>query len=167
MNIYLSVLEEAIRAIGFLNDTQFTWFGVASEALSPAVRQAITRETTQGFLRHELRHTLYSQFYTKGTPRPYAEEAGWVPDDVSFVATLAAANQSKDSVENGWTARGFRDGRIVVDRRGLSLEVPQKSAFRRSRIRWRRPSRFLCVPQARDRICRLDITWFLAMCRCL
>ncbi len=124
MSFYFSVLEEAVRAIGFLNDAQFTWFGVASDALSPAVRQAITPETTQGFLRHELQQTLYSQFYTKGTPRPYAQEAGWVPDDLSFVATLAAANQCKDSLENGWTAREFRDGRIVVDRRGLSLEVP-------------------------------------------
>ncbi len=124
MSLYFSALEDAVRPIGFLNDTQFTWFGVASDALSPPVRQAITPETIQRFLRHELQQTLYSQFYTKGTPSPYAEEDGWAPEDASFVATLAAANRNKDTLENGWTAREFRDCRIVIDRRGLSLEVP-------------------------------------------
>ena len=123
MNPYLSALEAAVQAIGFLNDTQFTWFGTPSEAINPAVRQPLFPETIHEFLRYQLRQTLYSQFYTKGTPQPHADEADWVPGDVSFVAALAAANQGTGSVETGWTAREARAGRVVVERRGLTLEV--------------------------------------------
>ena len=39
------------------------------------------------------------------------------------MAELAAADQGKGSVETGWTARGVRAGRVVVERQGLTLEV--------------------------------------------
>ena len=123
MNLYLSQLKAAVQAVGFLNDTQFTWFGTASEALSSAVRRALTPETERSFLRHQLQQTLYGQFYTKGAPVPYSDQAEYARDDQSFVAALAAANQGKGSVEPGWTARGIRDGRVAVERQGLTLEV--------------------------------------------
>ena len=123
MNLYLSQLKAAVQAVGFLNDTQFTWFGTASEALSSAVCRALTPETSRSFLRHQLRQTLYSQFYTKGAPLPHADEVEWAREDPGFVAELAAANQGKGSVEAGWTARGVRAGRVVVERHGLTLEV--------------------------------------------
>ena len=116
-------MKAAVQAIGFLNDTQFTWFGTASEALNSAVRRALTPETARSFLRHQLRQTLYSQFYTKGAPLPHSDEAEWAREDPGFVAELAAANQGKGSLETGWTARGFRAGRVVVERQGLTLEV--------------------------------------------
>ena len=40
-----------------------------------------------------------------------------------FLAELAAANQGKGSIETGWTMRGVRAGRAVVERQGLTLEV--------------------------------------------
>ena len=123
MNLYLSQLKAAVQAVGFLNDTQFTWFGTASEAPSPAVRRALTPETIRGFLHYQLQQTLYSQFYTKGAPLPYSDRAEWAREDSGFVAELAAANQGKGSVETGWTARGVRAGRVVVERQGLTLEV--------------------------------------------
>ena len=123
MNLYLSQLKAAVQAVGFLNDTQFTWFGTASEALSSAVRRALTPETIRSFLHYQLRQTLYSQFYTKGAPLPHSDEAEWAREDPGFVAELAAANQGKGSVETGWTARGVRAGRVVVERQGLTLEV--------------------------------------------
>lgn len=123
MNLYLSQLKAAVQAIGFLNDTQFTWFGTASEALSSAVRRALTPETTRSFLHYQLQQTLYSQFYTKGAPLPHSDRAEWAREDPGFVAELAAANQGKGSVETGWTARGVRAGRVVVERQGLTLEV--------------------------------------------
>jgi hypothetical protein len=123
MNPYRSQLRAAVEAVGFLNDTQFTWFGNASEALGSAVLRALTPETTRSFLHHQLQQTLYSQFYTKGAPLPYSDQAEYAREDQSFVASLAAANQGKGSVETGWTARGIRDGRVVVERKGLTLEV--------------------------------------------
>ena len=123
MNLYLSQLKAAVQAVGFLNDTQFTWFGTASEALGSAVRRALTPETIRGFLHYQLRQTLYSQFYTKGAPLPHSDGAEWAREDPGFVAELAAANQGKGSIETGWTARGVRAGRAVVERQGLTLEV--------------------------------------------
>ena len=123
MNLYLSQLKAAVQAIGFLNDTQFTWFGTASEALNSTVRRALTPETARSFLRYQLRQTLYNHFYTKGAPLPDSDEAEWAREDPGFVAELAAANQGKGSVETGWTARGLRAGRVVVERQGLTLEV--------------------------------------------
>ncbi len=123
MNLYLSQLNAAVQAIGFLNDTQFTWFGTASEGLSSTVRRALAPETARSLLRHQLGQTLYNQFYTKGAPLPHADEAEWAREDPGFVAELAAANQGKGSAETGWTARGFRVGRVVVERQGLTLEV--------------------------------------------
>jgi Lanthionine synthetase C-like protein/HopA1 effector protein family len=123
LNLYLSQLKAAVQAVGFLNDTQFTWFGTASEALSSAVRRALTPETTRSFLHYQLQQTLYSQFYTKGAPLPHSDSAEWAREDPGFVAELAAANQGKGSVETGWTARGVRAGRVVVERQGLTLEV--------------------------------------------
>jgi class II lanthipeptide synthase len=123
LNLYLSQLKAAVQAVGFLNDTQFTWFGTASEALNLTVRRALTPETSRSFLRHQLRQTLYSQFYTKGAPLPYSDQAEYAREDPGFVAELAAADQGKGSLETGWTARGFRAGRMVVERKGLTLEV--------------------------------------------
>jgi hypothetical protein len=123
MNPYPSQLRAAVQAVGFLNDTQFTWFGNASEALSSAVRRALTPETTRSFLHYQLQQTLYSQFYSKGAPLPYSDQAEYARDDQSFVAALAAANQGKGSLETDWTARGIREGRVVVERQGLTLEV--------------------------------------------
>ena len=123
MNLYLAQLKAAVQAVGFLNDTQFTWFGTASEALNLTVRRALTPETSRSFLRHQLRQTLYSQFYTKGAPLPYSDQAEYAREDPGFVAELAAADQGKGSVDTGWTARGVRAGRVVVERHGLTLEV--------------------------------------------
>ena len=123
MNLYLSQLKAAVHAIRFLNDTQFTWFGTASEALSSTVRRALTPETARSVLRYQLRQTLYKQFYTKGTPLPDSDEAEWAREDPGFVAELAAANQGTSSLETGWTARTVRAGRVTVERQGLTLEV--------------------------------------------
>ena len=124
MDLYLSQFKAAVQAVGFLNETQFTWFGTPSDALHSAVRRALTPETARRFLRHQLRQTLYSQFYTKGVPAPHSGEAEWAREDPGFVAELAAANRGKGSIERGWTARGVRAGRVVVERQGLTLEVP-------------------------------------------
>ena len=153
MNLYLSQLKAAVQAVGFLNDTQFTWFGTASEALNLTIRRALTPETSRSFLQRQLRQTLYSQFYTKGAPLPYSDQAEYAREDPGFVAELAAADQGKGSVETGWTARGVRAGRVVVERRGLTLEVapevcvppisvPLASAVQIS----------LCVPSARPNL---------------
>jgi hypothetical protein len=123
LNLFLSQLKAAVQAVGFLNDTQITWFGTASEARNLAVRRALTPETTRGFLRYQLQQTLYSQFYTKGAPLPHSNTPEWAREDPGFVAELAGANQGKGSVETGWTARGVRAGRVVVERQGLTLEV--------------------------------------------
>ena len=158
MNLYLSQLKAAVQAVGFLNDTQFTWFGTASEALSPAVRRALTPETIRGFLHYQLQQTLYSQFYTKGAPLPYSDRAEWAREDSGFVAELAAANQGKGSVETGWTARGVRAGRVVVERQGLTLEVaPEACVPPISRAAGIRLSKSHCLSQARGLICRLAI----------
>ena len=123
MDLYLSKLKAAVQAIGFLNDTQFTWFGTASEALSSAVRRALTPKIARSFLHYQLQQTLYSQFYTKGPPLPHSERVEWAREDPGFVAELAAANQGKGSVETGWRASGVRAGRVVIERHGLTLEV--------------------------------------------
>jgi hypothetical protein len=127
LNLFLSQLKAAVQAVGLLNDTQFTWFGTASEALSSTVRRALTPEATRGFLRYQLQQTLYSQFYTKGAPLPHSDTPEWAREDPGFAAELAAANQGKGSVETGWTARGVRAGRVVVERQGLTLEVPPEA----------------------------------------
>ncbi|MGH7154574.1 MAG: T3SS effector HopA1 family protein, partial [Acetobacteraceae bacterium] len=123
MNLYLSQLKAALQAIGFLNDTQFTWFGTASEALNLAIRRVLTPETARSFLCYQLRQTLYGQFYTKGTPLPHSDGAEWAREDPGFVAELAAANQGRGSIETGWTARGVRAGRVEIERQGLTLHV--------------------------------------------
>jgi hypothetical protein len=123
LKLYLYQLKAAVQAVDFLNDTQFSWFGTPSKALNSVVRRALSPETTRSFLRYQLQRTLYSQFYTKGAPLPHSDEAEWAREDTGFVAKLVAANQGKGSVETGWTARGVRDGRVVVERQGLTLEV--------------------------------------------
>ena len=120
---YLAALESAIRAVQFLDDTQFTWFGAPSKALRPAIRGQLTPDTAKGFLRYQLQQTLYSQFYTKGIPSAYTDEARWTEGDAGFVAALSAANQGTGSEEAGWTVREIRAGRAVVCRGGLALEV--------------------------------------------
>jgi hypothetical protein len=123
LNLYHSQLKAAVQAIGFLNDTQFTWFGTASEALTSAVRRALAPQTTRSFLGHQLRQTLYSQFYVKGVPLPYAHEVEGTPEDPRFAALLATASRGAGSLETGWTAREVRAGRVLVEREGLTVEV--------------------------------------------
>ena len=117
-------MEAVLEAVGFLNDSQFTWFGVPSEALDPRVRRGLTPEAIQAFVRSQLEQTLYEQFYQKGSATAFVDDTHLASDNGSFSAALAAANHGKGSVEAGWTAREVRTGRIVVERQGLTLEVP-------------------------------------------
>jgi hypothetical protein len=70
---------------------------------------------------------LYNQFYTKGTPRAQADETYWGRGDAGYVATLASGSRGTGSVETGWTALRVRAGRVVVERQGLTLEVPAEA----------------------------------------
>jgi hypothetical protein len=123
LNSYLLALEAAVRPIGFLSDSQFTWFGTPSQTLSAVVRRSLVPQAIREFLHYQLQQTLYTQFYGRGSPHPYEEETGWGQDDPDFVAAVAAANKGTGSVETGWTAREMRHGRVVIERRGLTLEV--------------------------------------------
>jgi hypothetical protein len=124
LNIYFATLKAAVQAVGFLSDTQFTWFGAPSEPLSRELRLRLPPETAQGLLWYQLRQTLYHHFYTKGTPQPALEDGPLAPSDARFEAMLASANRGAGSVETDWTAHKICAGRVMVERQGLTLDVP-------------------------------------------
>jgi len=119
---YSGQLAAVIRATAFVSATRYAWFGRGSPALSAAVRRTLPPTAARHYLLYQLQGQLYRDFYRAGGAAP-AElvPAPTLTGNAVFVKHLATANRGQGSWEPGWQPSRAVDGRLVVQRAGLSL----------------------------------------------
>ena len=125
MNDYRKHVETAIRATVFYSPTSYSWFGKQSWSLPPAIKRALTQQTTRNYLLFNLQSQLYTDFYCPGLATPTVLEAAIDPMTgmTPSVEALSAANSGNGYWDNGWEVRMIEGGKVVVRRGGLELWV--------------------------------------------
>src|SRR2546425_6584165 len=123
MNDYRKHVETAIRATVFYSPTSYSWFGKQSWSLPPAIKRALTQQTTRNYLLFNLQSQLYTDFYCPGLATPTVLEAAIDPMTgmTPSVEALSAANSGNGYWDNGWEVRMIEGGKVVVRRGGLEL----------------------------------------------
>jgi HopA1 effector protein family len=116
----------ALAALQVRSPTSYSWCGTTSRPLAPEVETAMSPEVAREFLLYQLQQELYNNFYCRGFPVPGEDRPGRLKPlgSPAFVARLVAANRGRGSLQPGWQIRGEDEGRLVVERDGLSLWVP-------------------------------------------
>lgn len=126
MSLYRRVVQTAFEALRIETPTSFSWFGEPVAPLPAEVVAQMGAEGARVYLRDRLRDRLYGSFYCTGRAvsqqrsgtaiRPHGASA--------FIDSLSQANCGAGSREAGWKVlRAEADGRLVVERHGLSLWV--------------------------------------------
>jgi HopA1 effector protein family len=124
MSAYRRAFEAVLGALRIESPTSFSWYGEPSAPLPVGVVEAMGAETARAYLCDRLRGRLYSSFYCVGqaVPQPPRRIAARPHGASAFIDSLSRANSGTGSRESGWTvARTEDDGRLVVQRHGLSL----------------------------------------------
>jgi hypothetical protein len=87
--------------------------------------------TMRDYLRRNLQARLYRDFYCRGcaTPSEDASPARASPGLTPFLLALSAANVGSGSREPEWTVCGVENGRVVVQRDGLSVWVARSETY--------------------------------------
>ena len=125
MNTYRAQVEAAIRATVVHSPITYSWFGKRSQDFPPALKRALTPQTSRDYLHFTLQAQLYEDFYCKGMAvadgrdKPGNSLAGVTP----FVESLAAANSGTGYQASGWQVRALGDGAVLVRKEGLSLRA--------------------------------------------
>ena len=125
------LLEGALEAVIIDSPISFSWFGSRTGALPPRIRKAMGAATMRDYLRHNLQARLYRDFYCRGCATP-TEDAGPARGSsglTPFLLALSAANAGSGSREPGWIVRNVEDGRVVVQRDGLSVWVGRDETY--------------------------------------
>jgi len=124
MSSYRKTVAAALEALRIESPTSFSWCQHPSPPLPSSVVEAMDADTARAYLCQRLQGQLYSDFYCAGRavphqpPRMMAQPQGASP----FIDALSHANSGAGSRESGWRiVRGDDDGRLVVQRHGLSL----------------------------------------------
>jgi hypothetical protein len=125
MAVKPGLVEEALEAVIVDSPYSFYWFGKRVGALPQKIRKAVSAAGMRHYLRHNLRARLYRDFYCRGRAVPTEDVSsshgpvGLTP----FLIGLSVANAGSGSRETGWMVHAIEDGRVVVQRNGLSIWV--------------------------------------------
>lgn len=126
MSLHRQVVEAAFEALRIETPTSFSWYGEPVAPLPAETTAQMGAEAARVYLCDRLRDQLYGSFYCTGRPVPrQASRVAVHPHGASaFIDSLSRANHGTGSREAGWTVVGTEDdGRLVVQRHGLSLWV--------------------------------------------
>lgn len=126
MSNYRRQLEDAVEAIVIHSPTLFSWMGGLSPHLPVRVRRALTATTARAYLRFAVQNRLYHSFYRLGltAPNDRKESKRTLDGRTPFVDALTAANRGQGFVEDGWVVRDIRDPIAMVEKHGLTVQVP-------------------------------------------
>jgi class II lanthipeptide synthase len=128
MSGYRETIAAALAAAHVRSATSFAWFGAVHGDL-PA--QDLDDETARQYLRYLLQNELYMRFYCSGGPvAATSRSPRWMPPGAGaqLVEALSAANAGTGSLEPGWRVVRREDGRLVVERAGLTLWIDPRDA---------------------------------------
>ena len=125
------LIERALEAVVIDSPISFSWFGKRTGALPPRIRKAMGAATMRAYLRRNLEARLYRDFYCRGcaTPTEDASSPHASPGLTPFLLALSAANVGSGWREPEWTVRSVEDGRVVVQRDGLSVWVSRSETY--------------------------------------
>lgn len=131
MSDYRKQIEAAIQAVVLYSPTSYSWFGKRLPQLSPKLKRLLTPKTARNYLLFNLQVQLYSDFYCRGFALPSSQAAAGLPAPgrSPFVEELSAMNCGTGYWEDGWEVHGFKDGEVIVHRRGLELWVRPKDSL--------------------------------------
>jgi len=123
MSLYRQVVEAAFEALRIETPTSFSWCGEPTAPLPAEAVEQMGPAAARAYLCDRLRERLYVGFYCPGRPVPQPPRGGARPHGGSaFIDSLSRANIGTGSREGGWrVVLTEDDGRIVVQRHGLSL----------------------------------------------